>query len=530
MTLKKKTTMVVDVQSRYYESVDHGFRVDNKTEAAMLKMLADAHGRNNRQIAIIAHGDKNGLDAYVEEGFQTIIMNGDRKQALPKLVTSEMNEFKKTPPSRLIIVSADPIFGTLCASANDETDVSIWNPIAEKPAWITEYDHRPLSEIIPNTRVDIAKWHVFIDYENIHISLKNRGLNPNPKEIIDAIKKAKGEGKIVSMIAYADWGMLEGRSSSNLQRILTECGVSTRYQINLRGKNSADMEIVSDIHSAIAGFGSNDAVSIVSQDRDFRAIMETIKHTHKAVLMTLKNGASYQLEQSADEVIYLDEHIKIPKKQIRSLNAHKSPRYSDPNMKIALQIASWMYSMRWQWVFEDKLRRQIEDVGDLTEAHVDAALEDGLLIRLEDRPNAVQLNPNLPTSSLARHLCWWINSRIDHCLEKKGWDYVDSNYLTNSMTYDRKLKDLRVGQTRHNAEHWLALVEAVGIAETCEQPHPKVPGKLITTWWQPGNAPLETDTLQSEDDQIDKEEAAQNNNTSSHQPMQIAQPYLPVVA
>lgn len=509
------TVMIVDQYQRYADSRKKGYRVDVKNEARQLARWLEPFGQDHRRLAIVYQSDHEGMKAYTSAGFQTVSVNGNRPEELPRIITSEVQAIKRHHPNQMVIVSDDTAFGPLCASVDeDQTKISIWSPTGDIPKDLRHYDARRLDDLV-QTRIEVDKWMVFIDYENIHISLEKQQYVPRPSDIIRAIDAVIGEGNVLKKVAYADWDVLESSARTNgfkreddkatYQRQLTELGVKTRFQVNLGGKNSADMEIVSDIHSLLSTNDDVNVIAIVTHDRDFRPVVEDIKANKKAVIMALEGNLSRELEVAADEIRYLDTHLKLKKKGGRHSQLTQTKRFDakHPQFLFALALAKWLRAMQWKWAYRDRLMRQLDNIGTFTEEDVLTAIEDDLLVE-GNRPNGLMLNPEHPIGAAANQLNWSLRRQIEYGLKKRSFEYVDTKFMAVGMQRDYKLQSLGIGQSRFQVEQILDAADQVGLLIKETRPHPNCPEKQITTWWLPDQrhqAPLVVNEVPDDDSQ-----------------------------
>jgi len=125
----------------------------------------------------------------------------------------------------------------------------------------------------------------------------------------------------------------------------------------------------------------------------------------------------------------------------------------------------------------------------------------------QGQPRAFEPNPDHATANAAHYLARWIPARVDYCLNKRGMEYVDNNYLAGGMTRDHVLTGMGIGQTRTAAENWLRAAASAGLVVAEEIVHPQSPSKVITTWRLPQEAPARP-TTEDAPDEVRATEAA----------------------
>jgi len=453
-------------------------KIDPKMTARMLNVSFNALGQQQAAIALVDQDDKEGIEAYSSEDYRIVTMNGDRPQALQRLVRNEMAQ---TLPGHLVIISADEAFAPLCAlAAHSDTKVSVWTPTTEVPASLLDrrFDNRSLRQLIPDAYVKLGAAAMWLDLENLLISMKKAGFRVNMTDFVQAVRSATSDvGDITTTIAYADFTQLAQDFGQTLQRDLEQLGIRTRYQVSIRGKSSSDMAIASDIHSAFERDPDIQTIIIGTGDRDFRPTVDKAHKCHKKVIvLALENNLSQELKRAADDVIYLDEYFKS-KQRTSSVTAKAislTSEWVDPLMRIAFMC----YQHKWAYAFKDNL------TNIASPERLQQAVEAGLLKpRRPGDDKALLLDGNHPLAQRIQYFVPWIASRVDYLINTRKMDYADSNYLANGMQGDKQCKELDIGQDRSNAETWLNAAATAGIIVKKQQPHPKTPDKLIDTWW-----------------------------------------------
>lgn len=275
--------LIVDQYRRHKGAAERHQKIDPEREAQGLSQVTKVLGRNSQRVALVAEGDDEGFRAYQKAGFQVRSMNGNRPDEVQEFIMQTGKQLSSDPPKHLVIVTDDPVFQFLLQDRRERgTQVAVWVPGPKVPVAFSNggCDARLLEELLPELK--IARIDVRLDYENLHVGLEQRGWPAEPRQLIEAVKAAAGDlGEIVSIVAYADWDLLAQRAKRNIQRELALMGVKTRYQVNLRGKNSADMEIANDLRTLMErDANAPDAADIIligSGDRDFRATVESAK-------------------------------------------------------------------------------------------------------------------------------------------------------------------------------------------------------------------------------------------------------------
>ncbi|MGC9398240.1 MAG: NYN domain-containing protein [Anaerolineae bacterium] len=478
---RDEVVAIVDRYQLQERSKRRNVKVDPAREAEMLRLLLGVYGRNKRLIAVLNEDDRDAISAYKKHAYEVKPMNGDRPNALRRLIKEE---FDRPSPKHLVVISDDPAFSTLCTfAARNNTQVSVWSPTSRIPEDLRDarFDVRYLNELLPDTYIQLGVAVVWLDIENLLIGLKEKGVIPDIKTFVDAIRQEVSDlGDVTSIIAYGDFGLLRKIFGTDVQRKLEQLGVRTRYQVNVHGKNSADMEIAGDIHTYLERDPNVETVIIGTGDRDFRPSVDAAHGKgKKVIILALKESLSRDLRQAADDVRFLDKYFTADTPSPTPVTAELRNRW----VPILLRFADRLHSRRWRWAYRDK-------VSDLFSSdEIREALEAGLLKHGRDGdPRTLTFDFNHPLACQVYHMAWWIVERVEYLVNEKGMPYVDTHYLARGMRRDAKCRDLDIGQDRADAEAWLHAAAAADLIVKRTQPHPKAPHKQIDTWWP--QAPL----------------------------------------
>ena len=161
--------------------------------------------------------------------------------------------------------------------------------------------------------VDTKDVAIFIDFENIYISVHNRyDAEPNFEYVMD---KCAEYGRITIARAYADWYRYPRVTSALYAHGIEPMYVPTYYYERDKShsasaiKNSVDIHLCIDAIKILYGYPNIGAYVLVTGDRDFIPVVNTIRQYGKwAVVIGVGGAASSHLAQSADEFV-LYEHL-----------------------------------------------------------------------------------------------------------------------------------------------------------------------------------------------------------------------------
>ncbi len=150
---------------------------------------------------------------------------------------------------------------------------------------------------------------VFIDYDNIQMSVESLMHNDPDVQWEKILETASQYGRVILRRAYADWAQ-----NTSAQRTLMALGVDLVHVSSKRGKNAADIRIVIDAMEQI--FTNNDHFShvmLVSGDGDFTELVHRLRNAGKTVIGIGVSGSSAEyLVNACDEFLFYDRLVSLP--------------------------------------------------------------------------------------------------------------------------------------------------------------------------------------------------------------------------
>ncbi len=149
---------------------------------------------------------------------------------------------------------------------------------------------------------------VFVDYENVHKTLKESKTNVIRDGFFDKIRecfKEKGR-RIVKIAVYCNFDN-EDLYESHHQSLLQSYGVETIHTSN-QGKNFADLQLTIDVMNAMYLNSNIDEFVIMSNDKDMTPLLNSIRYNkRKAAVITTGSLYNRALCSFADEQIPYEE-------------------------------------------------------------------------------------------------------------------------------------------------------------------------------------------------------------------------------
>jgi len=175
----------------------------------------------------------------------------------------------------------------------------------------------PLSN--PGLGTDVA---VFIDFENIYISVRNRyETNPNFESIMEQCQRY---GRITISRAYADWYRYPRVTNALYANAIEPMYVPTYHYDREQGrmgrpiKNSVDMHLCIDLMKTLYAYGNIGTYVLITGDRDFIPLINAVRQQGKrTVVIGVAQATASHLAQAADEFLFysqVDEDVERPQK------------------------------------------------------------------------------------------------------------------------------------------------------------------------------------------------------------------------
>lgn len=300
---------------------------------------------------------------------------------------------------------------------------------------------------------------VYIDFENIAISLKEQGYTVNLDLLIQAfVRQAQAHGQPVKMAAYAPWGMrgsLPPLIDTNGREVTDEATsrlmlANIEPVITLPGKNSADMKIA---QNAITDSGHTDAADVyivASGDRDFNDVINSLRARNKTVILwAVRGSTSRQLEKNTNVSIeYVEDFANLENVQVAFAAA--IPRDEAPVLgftpsqwsSVIIQFDRLAQAHKMDGVTLTRLVDQLIEVGAVInrqrgEDLVAQAMTTGIVKM--GRGDRLLLDDNHPAVEKTRAVRDRIVMRVMNTLNVRDWEYVNYGFLLKGLAMDHEM-------------------------------------------------------------------------------------------
>ncbi len=447
---------------------------------------------------------RNSGNAAIEQvfegvGFETFNMP-DRRHIADALIIQYFS-FDPEPVDELIVVTTSTDVTTLIRRVKMQRNarVRVW---ADQPPDVDGVIFQPLEAILGIQSKMVA---MYIDFENIAISLNEQGYAVNLDRLIEGLNThASAHGQITRMAAYAPWGQ-----RGSLPPLVDDMGREVSDEapsrlalanidpvFNLPGKNSADMRIAKDVLADSAQPNSADIFVIASGDRDFNDVFGALRSRNKQVIVWGVRGSTSRLLENNPslQVEYLDDFLALHRHQdvghlytaaaataAGSANAFTPSQWSSVILqydRLALLTPGDGLPVE---ALQDQLRRVSAVVSDARARDlVSQAIAMGIL-RAEEGGSTQLVHPVADHSIVERTRLVRdrIVLRVANTLDVRGWEYVNYGFLLKGIAMDRDLDKPGLNIDDAWRSDWVDCLVREGILVREMIPHRHNPEDLV---------------------------------------------------
>lgn len=302
---------------------------------------------------------------------------------------------------------------------------------------------------------------VYIDFENITISLNEQGFTVNLDHLIERfISQANAYGQVVKMAAYAPWyqrGSLPPLVDATGNEVADDAPrrllMANIDAVNsLPGKNSADMRIARDVTTDAGHEDAADVYIVASGDRDFNDMLTSLRSRGKQVIVwSVRGSTSRQLESNPGIAVeYVEDFTNLKTHRSLWTESMSTEREEDTSAFLPSQWSSIIIQLdrltsceERDSVSPDLLVEQLLQVAAVSsvsrgEDLVTQAVKMGILKAVPESGD-VSLNPDHPIVGKTRLVTSRIVLRVERTLQVRRWEYVNYGFLIKGLAMDREL-------------------------------------------------------------------------------------------
>ncbi|NMB91042.1 MAG: NYN domain-containing protein [Chloroflexi bacterium] len=484
---RKKVVVLYDYEYEYRHARRENSALNLSSRIQELARLSDIYGGERDITVFISEYDEDGVRSIRQLPIQQVIsMNGNRPEMVSKVTGEMARKLHNEPPWLVLVVSRDASLANLLKTAAAVSAVIVFVPgdqipleFAEASEWARANDLslecHALSEMAfyeQNPQV-----YVKVDLENILLCLRDKGFGVIQPDKLHALicEIASRYGQVVSIVYAADWSKLPG-DGLQMMATLADLGAQTRHVASRNNKNSVDMVLNNEINDILQKL-RGDVLLCCTNDKDFRDIYRRAKSEGiKVVNIGVRGKMSRDLQQAADDVVYLDDGLAklqpVKKIPVKETDAHH------PMAGILMRVATELRRRDYAWFYREDLFALFEnDPGG--KAQLEEAIRQNYLVPGIYPGDTWMLNRSMALAQAARRIVARLSQRIRWALDEAHMPYVSSGYLINEMSKDSVLVELGIGGNKYAAGKWLDLAAEVGLIEKIQQPDPKRPYNMI---------------------------------------------------
>lgn len=355
---------------------------------------------------------------------------------------------------------------------------------------------QPLESLLGIQTKNVA---VYIDFENIAISLTEQGYTVNLDHLIDRfVMQAKAHGQVVKMAAYAPWGQrgsLPPLVDTSGREVADEA--PSRLMLanidpvfNLPGKNSADMRIAKDVITDAGHDDSADVYIMASGDRDFNQVLNSLRARGKQVIVWgVRGSTSRQIENNPGiSIEYIEDFTNLQTHQSLSTASVAEDDASvgfTPSQwtSVIIQFDRLASDLNTDVVSSQQLVEQLRSVGAVvSKARGDdlvmQAVSLGILKSVSNGGN-LTLNSSHPIVEKTRLIRDRIVLRVQKTLEVRGWEYVNYGFLLKGLAMDRELDRPGCNYSDQWRSDWIDCLVRERVLQRELVPHRHNPDDLV---------------------------------------------------
>jgi hypothetical protein len=190
---------------------------------------------------------------------------------------------------------------------------------------------------------------VYVDYENIHETLKHYGKDPIEMNFFQVIHQKLVEAglNVVDFIIYSNFA--KKTLTPEHQTFLQSIGLQTRPASN-NGKSSGDLELTVDALRMLYKNPQINVFIIISSDRDIIPLLKAIKYENKvSYMISVKTGFNQIVAEYADFHEYIEDIFNLsmeePEKELNeTLKTSDALNFTPEQIARAKEVSRYFYN------------------------------------------------------------------------------------------------------------------------------------------------------------------------------------------
>ncbi len=503
--------LIVDVDDLLERFHDRGISVDLQELAVGLRggaaLAAGLANVNMLKAVAVANWDQHpsGMGANPRQVFQAAgydIFDMPHRASLADALIVHYFSFDPDPVDELILAttSADLIPLVRRVKTTRSARIRVWGSedVLQGTEFADQVIFQPLESLLGIQTKNVG---VYIDFENIAISLNEQGFTVNLDHLIDRfVMQAKAHGQVTKMAAYAPWGQrgsLPPLVDSAGREIADEAPsrlmlASIDPVFNLPGKNSADMRIARDVITDASHVDSADVFILASGDRDFNEVLNALRTRNKQVIVWgVRGSTSRQLEKNPGiSVEYIEDFTNLQTHQSLSaittaeMRAVEATGFTPSQWSsVIIQFDRCVQESGKDVLSIQQLVERLQAVGAVVskargEDLVSQATSIGILKPLSGK-GEIALNANHPIVDKTRLIRDRVVLRVVNTLNVRGWEYVNYGFLLKGLAMDRELDRPGCNYSDQWRSDWIDCLVREQVLQRELVPHRHNPDDLV---------------------------------------------------
>jgi hypothetical protein len=461
--------LIVDVDDLLERFGHRGISVDLQELAVGLRGSAAlaaglVSADSLKAVAVADWGTHGSAGANYQRIFKAAgydVFDMPRRDTLADALIVHYFSFDPEPVDELILATNSPDLIPLVRRVKTTRNarVRMWgfDNILVGTEFANQVVFQPLDSLLGIQTKNVA---VYIDFENIAISLNEQGFVVNLDHLIERfLSQAKAHGQVVKMAAYAPWGQ-RGSLPPLVDSVGREVADDAPSRLmlanidpvfNLPGKNSADMRIARDVITDASHSDASDVIIMASGDRDFNQVLNSLRQRNKQVIVWgVRGSTSRQLENNPGLTIeYIEDFTNLQTHQSLSAaslsdGVEASPFTPSQWSSVIVQFDRLASALGVEVMSVHQLVDQLQEVGAVIsrprgEDLVSQAMSLGIL-KAVSANGAITLNAGHPIAEKTRLIRDRVVVRVLNTLTVRGWEYVNYGFLLKGLAMDRDLE------------------------------------------------------------------------------------------
>jgi hypothetical protein len=466
--------LIVDVDDLLQQFLERGIAIDIQEMAVGLRgsaaLAAGLIGPDRLKAVAVAdwsqyRGQNSSFSPNTRRIFQTAgyeLFDMPHRDSLADSLIMHYFSFDPDPVDELILATASTDLIPLVqrVKTTRSARIRVWGSenMLDGTPWAGEIIFQPLESLLGIQTKNVA---VYVDFENIAISLTEQGYTVNLDHLIERfVVQAKAHGQVVKMAAYAPWGQ-----RGSLPPLVDSAGrevadeAPSRLMLanidpvfNLPGKNSADMRIARDVITDAGHVDAADVYIMATGDRDFNQVLNSLRARGKQVIVwSVRGSTSRQIENNPGVTVeYIEDFTNLQTHQSWSaasaIASDTDTAAFTPSQwsSVIVQMDRLAAQNGTEAIPSDELVSQLQKVGAVVsqargEDLVLQAISLGILKAIPGGSGQVRLDSLHPIVEKTRLITSRIVIRVQRTLQVRGWEYVNYGFLLKGLAMDREL-------------------------------------------------------------------------------------------